>query len=190
MAGRLDDSKILHRIAFHDASHLWQLPCRVHLLSACLYRLEDANYPALEALGVSAEDVRRWAKNNLPPLQGLPVPAEPCRSLRLEYQITIRDNGYGVSLVTRPINLPRSETPSQPGGIKFIREPTEWNDLHRQASDLLISHMDEATRRLSTEPSTDEVVRVVLSHILEYADVQECVTGLGRILRNWKAVLE
>ena len=51
MAGRLDDSKILRLIAFHDASHLWQLPCRVHLLSACLYLLEDANYPALEALG-------------------------------------------------------------------------------------------------------------------------------------------
>ena len=39
---------------------------------------------------------------------------------------------------------------------------------------------------------TEDLVRVqVLSaHILEYADVQECVTGLGRILRNWKAVLE
>ncbi len=93
-------------------------------------------------------------------------------------------------LVQRPINLPRKETPAQPGGFRFTPEPEEWNRLHRDASDSLIGHIDEAMTRLDEEPSTSEVVRAILLHILEYADVLECVAELGQTPERWRLILD
>ena len=142
----------------------------------------------LEALGVSPEDVRRWAKSNLPPLTTFHP--EQSRSLRFEYQVTVEGDSCGVRLVQRPINLPCRDALARPRGFRFIPEPEEWNDLHREASDLLIGHMDEATARLGEEPSTDEVVRAILLHILEYADVLECVAELGQTPERWRLILD
>ncbi len=185
MTANLDDRVVLRLIAFYEAHILWQLPSRVHLLSACLYRLGDASYPLAEALGVFAIDVRRWARDFLPMLPLMPLPADLMRPLNTEYQIVANRNSYWVTQVRRPIRPPPTLEPAGEGQHIFIKEPDEWNDLHQRAANEMIALINEATRGLGDEPSTIGTMRSVLMHLLDYADIQECVGGLNGSVDRW-----
>ena len=185
MTANLDDRVVLRLIAFYEAHILWQLPSRVHLLSACLYRLGDASYPLAEALGVFAIDVRRWARDFLPMLPFMPLPEDLLRPLNTEYQIVANRNGYSVRQVRRPIIRPPIPGPVEEGQHIFFEEPDEWNDLHQQAANEMIALINEATRGLGDEPSTIGTVRSVLMHLLDYAHIQECVGGLSGSVDRW-----
>ena len=189
MTDNLDDRAVLRRIAFYEAAILWQLPSRVHLLSACLYRLGDASYPLAETLGLFAIDVRRWARDFLPMLTFMPLPADLLRPLNTEYQIVADRNRYSVRQVRRPIRWPPTPEPAGEGQHIFLKEPDEWNDLHRRAANEMIALINEATRGLGDEPSSSCAVRSVLMHLLDYADIQECVGGLRESVGRWRNLL-
>ena len=185
----LDDRMVLRHIAFYEAAILWQLPGRVHLLSASLYRLGDANYALGEALGVFPIDVRRWARDFLPMLPSMPLPADLLRPLNTEYHIVAHRNRYSVKQVRRPIRRPPAPDPAGAGEHIFLREPEEWRDLHQQAANEMAAFIDEATRGLGDEPSTSDTVRSVLVHLQDRADIRECVHGLGGSVDHWRNLL-
>ncbi len=56
---------VVQAIAAAEATVMWQVPCLVHCLAACIYRMQEAEPQLSHLLGVSVVDVRRWAAGNL-----------------------------------------------------------------------------------------------------------------------------
>ena len=197
---QLDDTRVLYRIADDSAGTMFQIPGFIHILAACLYRLRDANFELLQELGVSSEDVWRWAANNL----GCDYDFGPDfaqdfhyqHHINIEYEIRLTTQGTQVSPVRRPIKMgrPRPEylrrlRVGEHGRVVF-RQPSEESNLRlSNAIRDLQDHLEVIKAVCGPESSTETTVRYTILSLLDFDDVRGCLENLGVSADDWKARL-
>lgn len=194
---RLRESAVVRSIAVSDASEMWQMPGFVHLLGACLYRLEDANFPLLKGLGATADTVRRWAADNL--LSDGLRQAEGQKytgSVRFEYEIQLKTHGVNVSRIRRPIR----QAPARSNKITPIRSSEHGSHfLHSDNRDsagrhvrsvmFLVDHLDLIEKAVGPHIATETTLRYIILSLLDFDEVQDCLKGLGLSVDDWETKL-
>ena len=201
-ASHPDEIDVVHRVAVEESSTLRQLVGTIHVLSAVLYRLLEADAQLAQRLQLRPRDVRRWAVEHLP-VAGpprAPLPEQYRGSLDYDYAIELVPDGryaYHQLRVTRKgvPTAPKPETMEPPADapskwVRFVRTRREPNPL-LAARATLYRQLRDISRELGDAASPGSTLRKLLGILARRdPDVQRCLSDLGLPPESLIALLE
>ena len=171
----IDEKFLLPVLASVEASSMWQIPQDVHLLVACLGRLQVLSPVFASQLANSAEGTRRWAAENLDSLwpEGRGRYLGP---LSIEYEI--RGDGRRVSIAGR-VRDESDVEPEASGSHIITGYPPAWETACRRSEAKIRAFVDESTFGLGNDAPSGMVVVSVLLGLMDKQDIQRCLASIS-----------
>ena len=180
-SSRVDEAIIVWNIALKDAFAMGQLPGFVHLAGACLYRLKDADQKAAEDIGITVNEIRRWAVEHLPA-------KDPSRNryegdVDFEYRVGLSGNMLTVRPVRKPVNAiisiyPDHVHPPGEGGVVH-KTDTAASKLQTAAMESLFRFVEPIHADAENIGSSTAIIRRILLALLATTEVQSCLEDVG-----------
>ena len=184
-AGRKDESPasimpdnelhVVQAIAAAEATVMWQVPCLVHCLAACIYRLQEAGPQLSHLLGVSVLDVRRWAADNL-------RSAWPGGNGRysgpLDYAYEVRQEGSRVAVVIHSQQQVERYL-NGTGEHRFHDTGESWESARKKGEVAQFAFTGRVMSVVGEGATAMEIWRVALAMLSREEEMRKCLDDLG-----------
>ncbi len=169
----MNERRIIQTLAFSEADFLWQIPTHVHVLTACIIRVQSVDSDSVGPF-MSETAVRQWAAANR---ESRWPQGEGRYTGPLDLDYTIQVIASRISIAGRLVNEPE-EPHGGNGEHGFTQPDPDWEAIYREAASELHGFLADATRDLDDDAPPGMVLSVVMDKLLDIPQIHECLASL------------